>query len=219
MGRKFLDRDLHFQFSRLQWTCTVDTEHFFHISPAQAQYKEKTSTVRPRDKRPQDARTLTMHVFEKGPKTFEIQVFARFCTFLHVFARFLANETLRCTFFDNTWDACFCTFLQVFAHCIYLRYTNTCYKALTFNSTFFFLEHCITYHWPYDTWFCAASGFQFPKKRASQGLTAFSYQSLLIGTFDGAVRCAPGDTKCPITYTSLRANCTLPRIFWQAKQC
>ena len=35
----------------------------------------------------------------------------------------------------------FCTFLHVFAHCIYLRYTNTCYKALTFNSTnFLFLN-------------------------------------------------------------------------------
>ena len=33
---------------------------------------------RPRDTRPQDARTLTMHVFEQDLKTFE-------CTFLHVF--------------------------------------------------------------------------------------------------------------------------------------
>ena len=39
------------------------------------------NTVRPRDTRPQDARTLTMHVFEKGPKTFEMHVFARFSTF------------------------------------------------------------------------------------------------------------------------------------------
>ena len=35
----------------------------------------------------------------------------------------------------------FCTFLLVFAHCMYLRYTNTCYKVLTFNSTdFLFLN-------------------------------------------------------------------------------
>ena len=33
------------------------------------------STVRPRDTRPQAARTLTMHVFELGPKNFEIHVF------------------------------------------------------------------------------------------------------------------------------------------------
>ena len=31
-------------------------------------------TVRPRDTRPQTARTLTMHVFELGPKKFEIHV-------------------------------------------------------------------------------------------------------------------------------------------------
>ena len=43
---------------------------------------KQLSTVRPRDTRPQDAQTLTMHVFEKGPKTFE----------MHVFARFLVNE-------------------------------------------------------------------------------------------------------------------------------
>ena len=31
--------------------------------------------------------------------------------------------------------------LHVFAHCMYLRYTNTCYKVLTFNSTdFLFLN-------------------------------------------------------------------------------
>ena len=34
-----------------------------------------TNTVRPRDTRPQAARTLTMHVFELGPKFFEIHVF------------------------------------------------------------------------------------------------------------------------------------------------
>ena len=32
-------------------------------------------------------------------------------------------------------------FLHVFAHCMYLRYMNTCYKVLTFNSTdFLFLN-------------------------------------------------------------------------------
>ena len=31
--------------------------------------------------------------------------------------------------------------MHVFAHCMYLRYTNTCYKVLTFNSTdFLFLN-------------------------------------------------------------------------------
>ena len=44
-------------------------------------------------------------------------------------ARFLVSKYLRCTF------------LHVFAHCMYLRYTNTCYKVLTFNSTdFLFLN-------------------------------------------------------------------------------
>ena len=33
------------------------------------------ATVRPRDTRPQDARTLTMHVFELVPKSFEMHVF------------------------------------------------------------------------------------------------------------------------------------------------
>ena len=48
--------------------------------------------------------------------------FARFCIFLHVFDRF-------------------CTFLHFFANCMYLRYTNTYYKVLTFNSTgFLFLN-------------------------------------------------------------------------------
>ena len=45
-------------------------------------------TVRPRDTRPQAARTLQVHVFELGPKIFEMHVFARFCMLLHVFARF-----------------------------------------------------------------------------------------------------------------------------------
>ena len=47
-----------------------------------------SGTVRPRDTRPQAARTSQVHVFELGPKLFEMHVFARFCTFLHVFARF-----------------------------------------------------------------------------------------------------------------------------------
>ena len=33
------------------------------------------NTVRPRDTRPQAARTLTMHVFEHGPKNFEMHKF------------------------------------------------------------------------------------------------------------------------------------------------
>ena len=35
-------------------------------------------TVRPRDARPQAARTSQVHVFELGPKIFEMHVFARF---------------------------------------------------------------------------------------------------------------------------------------------
>ena len=37
-------------------------------------YMEFSDTVRPRDTRPQAARTLTVHVFELGPKKFEIHV-------------------------------------------------------------------------------------------------------------------------------------------------
>ena len=115
----------------------------------------------------------TRNAFEKDQKTKQTSYYPKLwrckflirvqnnlrCTFLHVFARFY------------TWDARFlinkyfrCTFL-------YLRYMDTCYKVLTFNSTdFLFLNtalHCITYHWPYNT--------QFSKKRASQGLTVLQF--------------------------------------------
>ena len=43
---------------------------------------------------------------------------------------------------------------------------------------FFFLEHCITYTWPYNTRFWAALAFQFPKKHASQGLTVIKKELL-----------------------------------------
>ena len=45
-------------------------------------------TVRPPDTRPQTAWTSQVHVFELGPKILEMHVFARFCRFLQVFARF-----------------------------------------------------------------------------------------------------------------------------------
>ena len=67
-------------------------------------------TVRPRDTRPQAARTLQVHIFELGPKIFDMHDFARFCTFLHVFARFLINEYLRCTFLHVFTR--FCTFFS-----------------------------------------------------------------------------------------------------------
>ena len=38
-------------------------------------YCENTDTVRPQDTRPQAARTLQVHVFEKGPKIFELNKF------------------------------------------------------------------------------------------------------------------------------------------------
>ena len=54
------------------------------------------------------------------------------CSFLHVFGK----QVLEMHVFAR-----FCTFLHIFAHCMYLRYTNTCYKVLTFNSTdFLFLN-------------------------------------------------------------------------------
>lgn len=59
------------------------------------QISSYNSTVRPRDKA---ARTSQVHVFELGPKIFEMHGFAHFCTFLQVF---LINEYLRCTFFDE----------------------------------------------------------------------------------------------------------------------
>ena len=42
-------------------------------------------TVRPRDTRPQTARTLTMHVFELGPKKFEMHVFDKLLLEMHGF--------------------------------------------------------------------------------------------------------------------------------------
>ena len=41
----------------------------------QYQYLLSTNTVGPRDTRPQAARTLQMHVFELGPKKFELNEF------------------------------------------------------------------------------------------------------------------------------------------------
>ena len=37
--------------------------------------EQKSNTVGPRDTRPQDARTLTVHVFELGPYKFEMHEF------------------------------------------------------------------------------------------------------------------------------------------------
>ena len=39
---------------------------------------KNSNTVRPRDTRPQAARTSQVHVFKLGPKIFEMHVFARF---------------------------------------------------------------------------------------------------------------------------------------------
>ena len=55
-------------------------------------YTSKVCTVRPRDTRPQAARTSTMHDFELGPKFFEMHVFGHFsfsCTILEDFSQFL----------------------------------------------------------------------------------------------------------------------------------
>ena len=76
------------------------------------------TTVRPRDTRPQAARTSTMHDFELGPKFFEMHVFGHFsfsCTiledfsqFLHDFAQFLHNFELFCTIFKvSNWASIF----------------------------------------------------------------------------------------------------------------
>ena len=46
------------------------------------------STVRPRDTRPQAARTLTMHIFELGPKKFEMHVFDELLLEMHEFLIF-----------------------------------------------------------------------------------------------------------------------------------
>jgi hypothetical protein len=58
--------------------------------PTEIHIHIKCFTVRPRDTRPQAARTLTMHDFELGPKNFEMHVFDHFyfrCTILHDLAR------------------------------------------------------------------------------------------------------------------------------------
>ena len=71
---------------------SLPVRHIRILASKCIQYTDKKCTVRPRDTRPQDARTLTMHVFEQDPKTLEMHVFARFCTFfgkleleMHVF--------------------------------------------------------------------------------------------------------------------------------------
>ena len=53
----------------------------------------KLNTVRPRDTRPQAARTSTVHDFELGPKNLEKHVFLYFSLQIH--------EFLRCTDFEN----------------------------------------------------------------------------------------------------------------------
>ena len=67
-----------------------------------------------------------------GPKKFE----------MHVFARFLINEYLRYIFLINKYLRCM--FLHVFCTFLYLRYKDTFYKVLTFNSTDFFIITLLT---------------------------------------------------------------------------
>ena len=63
--------------------------------------RKKMNTVMPRDTRPLAARTSQVHVFELGPKIFEMHVFARFCTFLHDFAQFCTILHVFARFFDK----------------------------------------------------------------------------------------------------------------------
>ena len=101
------------------------------------------------------SKKLEMHVFG----TF-LHVSALFCTF---FARFLVNEYLRYTFWwISTWDAHLCTFLHIFVHycmLLYLRYTHTSYKVLTFNSTGFY--SWTLYYIPLTLWYTILSCMSF----------------------------------------------------------
>ena len=49
---------------------------------------------------------------------------------------------------------------------------------------------------------------QLPSLPSIKSRAVFSKQPLPIGTFDGAPRCTPGDTKCTIRYASLRTYCS-----------
>ena len=50
---------------------------------------------------------------------------------------------------------------------------------------------------------------QLPSLPSIKSRVVFSKQPLPIGTFDGAPRCTPGDTKCTIIrYASLRTYCS-----------
>ena len=72
-------REKH-QPKTIKYTCG----HKFAIWVSSACFMEVVlirSTVRPRDTRPQAARTSQVHVFKLGPKIFEMHVFARFCMF------------------------------------------------------------------------------------------------------------------------------------------
>ena len=80
--------------------------------------EKKMNTVRPRDTRPLAAQTSQVHIFELGPKIFEMHVFARFCTILHVFASFFDKWVLEMHVFTH-----FCTFFARFLVHEYLRYT------------------------------------------------------------------------------------------------
>ena len=107
-------------FHQYLWNSKVETTWISLIGwPHKTSTIQYVCTVGPWAARPQAARTLKMHVFELGPKIFEMHVFARFLPFfdkwaleMHVFARFctfLMNEYFRCTFlhvfctFFNTW--------------------------------------------------------------------------------------------------------------------
>ena len=81
----------------------------------------------------------------------------------------------------STWDARFCMFLHVFAHCMYLRYTNTCYKVLTFSCTNFKILNTVLHSTDlmmHD--FKLHEFFSFPQKRASQGLTVCFYRKTIL---------------------------------------
>ena len=58
------------------------------------------NTVRPRDTRPQAARTSTVHVFEQGPKNLEMHVFGSFSLQQHDFGMIL-HDFARNFIFSN----------------------------------------------------------------------------------------------------------------------
>ena len=76
------NRDL-FPLCKIMFTTCNNEKHILFLTNFHILFY--LLTVRPRDTRPQAARTSTMHVFEKGPKNLEMHAFVKLLLKMHVF--------------------------------------------------------------------------------------------------------------------------------------